>query len=86
MPDYNRRLFLDESQQSSLLLKEKQIRFIHTRFLLFSSFFRKAVIAVFRISFRPIRELPIESNPNCRVNWLTAQKVKKAKYYQFSVI
>ena len=31
-------------------------------------------LAVFRISFRPIRELPIESNPNCSVNWLTAQK------------
>ena len=42
--------------------------------------------AVFRVSFRPIRELPIESNPNCSVNWLTAQKVKKAKYHQFSVI
>ena len=26
------------------------------------------------------------SNPNCSVNWLTAQKVKKAKYHQFSVI
>ena len=43
-------------------------------------------LAVFRFSFRPIRELPIESNPNCSVNWLTAQKVKKAKYHQFSVI
>ena len=31
-------------------------------------------VAVFRISFRPIRELPIESNPNCSVNWLTVQK------------
>ena len=38
------------------------------------------------ISFHPIQELPIESNPNCSVNWLTAQKVKKAKYHQFSVI
>ena len=43
-------------------------------------------LAVFRISFRPIRELPIKSNPNCSVNWLTAQKVKKVKYHQFSVI
>ena len=36
-------------------------------------------IAVFRISFCLIRELPIKSNPNCSVNWLTAQKVKKGK-------
>ena len=43
-------------------------------------------LAVFTISFHPIRELPIESNPNCSVNWLTAQKVKRAKYHQFSVI
>ena len=28
----------------------------------------------------------MESNPNYSVNWLTAQKVKKAKYYQFAVI
>ena len=35
--------------------------------------------ALFRISFRPIQELPIESNPNCSVNWLTVQKVKTAK-------
>ena len=44
------------------------------------------ILAVFRISFRPIRELPIQSNTNCSVNWLTAQKVKKAKNHQFSVI
>ena len=42
--------------------------------------------ALFRISFRPIQEWPIESNPNCSVNWLTVQKVKTAKNHQFSII
>ena len=48
------------------------------------------LLVVFRISFWPIREWPIELNPNCSVNWLTAQKGKISSIFcnpigQFSV-